>query len=190
MNQQAAVPYRYTGQREEEALGLYDYGARWYEPSIGRFIQADTIVPQPGSPQSLNRYSYALNNPMKYTDPTGNIAEDETEQANGIIEYLKRQYGINIEKDFGILNVARVWDKGNWLLSDLLGFQEGVEGLANAMGGSEAFRSSMGDINVSKRHYLEIGETGKHSEGGFGFVHFCATGIIDKWLADLELDRA
>jgi hypothetical protein len=37
-SQQAAVPYRYTGQREETALGLYDYGARWYDPSIGRFI--------------------------------------------------------------------------------------------------------------------------------------------------------
>lgn len=65
------TPYRYTGQREEDTLGLYDYGARWYDPSIGRFIQADTIVPQPGNPQSLNRYSYALNNPMRYTDPTG-----------------------------------------------------------------------------------------------------------------------
>jgi hypothetical protein len=49
------VPFRYTGQREEAALGLYDYGARWYDPSIGRFIQADTIVPQPGNPQSLYR---------------------------------------------------------------------------------------------------------------------------------------
>jgi RHS repeat-associated protein len=71
MSQQAAVPYRYTGQREEAALGLYDYGARWYDPSIGRFIQADTIVPEPANPQNLNRYSYALNNPLKYTDPTG-----------------------------------------------------------------------------------------------------------------------
>jgi RHS repeat-associated protein len=70
-SQQAAVPYRYTGQREEAALGLYDYGARWYDPAVGRFIQADTIVPEPGNPQSLNRYSYALNNPMRYTDPDG-----------------------------------------------------------------------------------------------------------------------
>jgi RHS repeat-associated protein len=47
--------YRYTGQREEEALGLYDYGARWYDPALERFVQADTIVPQLGNPQSLNR---------------------------------------------------------------------------------------------------------------------------------------
>jgi len=36
-----------------------------------RFVQADTIVPQPGNPQSLNRYAYTLNNPLKYTDPSG-----------------------------------------------------------------------------------------------------------------------
>lgn len=34
-------------------------------------MQADTIVPQPGNPQALNRYSYVLGNPLRYTDPTG-----------------------------------------------------------------------------------------------------------------------
>ena len=57
--------YRFTGQRLEQRLGtpegaldrgLYFYGARWYDSSLGRFIQADTIVPQPGNPQALNRY--------------------------------------------------------------------------------------------------------------------------------------
>jgi len=44
---------------------------RYYDPTLGRFIQPDTIVPQPGDPQSLNRYSYAGNNPVRYTDPSG-----------------------------------------------------------------------------------------------------------------------
>src|SRR4030065_178356 len=47
------------------------YGARWYDPVVGRFLQADTIVPSPGNPQSLNRYSYVLNNPLRYKDPSG-----------------------------------------------------------------------------------------------------------------------
>jgi RHS repeat-associated protein len=72
--------YRFTGQRLEQRLGvaeggldrgLYFYGARWYDSSLGRFIQADTLVPQPGNPQALNRYSYVFNNPLRYTDPTG-----------------------------------------------------------------------------------------------------------------------
>jgi hypothetical protein len=50
---------------------LYFYNARYYDPALGRFVQADTVVPAPGNPQALNRYAYALNNPLRYTDPTG-----------------------------------------------------------------------------------------------------------------------
>jgi RHS repeat-associated protein len=60
----------FTGQRLD-STGLYYYGARYYDPSIGRFISPDSIIPDPYNPQSLNRYSYCLNNPLKYTDPTG-----------------------------------------------------------------------------------------------------------------------
>ena len=68
--------YRFTGQREESAIGLYFYNARWYDPVLGRFAQADTIVPEPGNPQSLNRYSYVLNNPLKYADPSGHAVDE------------------------------------------------------------------------------------------------------------------
>ncbi|MEZ4864116.1 MAG: RHS repeat-associated core domain-containing protein [Caldilineaceae bacterium] len=83
--------YKFTGQREEASLGLYYYGARWYDrtagakhhPGLGRFIGsplgADTVVPNPGDTQSFDhavgakrhRYAYTLNNPLKYVDPTG-----------------------------------------------------------------------------------------------------------------------
>ncbi len=73
---------RYTGQRQESGLGgadgLYYYGARWYDPAISRFIQADTVVPQLFDPQSLNRYSYSLSNPLKYTDPSGHCVDGLT----------------------------------------------------------------------------------------------------------------
>ena len=64
----------FTGQRAESqsAVGnLMDYGARFYSPILGRFISADSIVPQPGNPQSTNRYAYTLNNPLNYIDPSG-----------------------------------------------------------------------------------------------------------------------
>jgi len=63
--------YRYTGQRVETGTGLYDYGARWYDPAIGRFLAADSIVPNPGDSQALNRYMYVAGNPLKYVDPSG-----------------------------------------------------------------------------------------------------------------------
>jgi RHS repeat-associated protein len=79
--------FRYTGQRQESGLGgadgLYYYGARWYDPALSRFIQSDTIVPEPGNPQELNRYSYVLGNPLKYTDPSGHWTEEELEQFFG-----------------------------------------------------------------------------------------------------------
>ncbi|OQA14561.1 MAG: hypothetical protein BWY63_03136 [Chloroflexi bacterium ADurb.Bin360] len=55
---------QYTGQRREASLGFYDYVARQYDPTLGRFLQADTIIPDPANPQSLNRYSYVLNSPL------------------------------------------------------------------------------------------------------------------------------
>jgi hypothetical protein len=45
--------------------------ARYYVPEIGRFISADTIVPEPNNPQSFNRYAYSFNDPINYTDPSG-----------------------------------------------------------------------------------------------------------------------
>ncbi|MDQ6999998.1 MAG: RHS repeat-associated core domain-containing protein, partial [Mariprofundus sp.] len=45
--------------------------ARLYDPVLGRFISADSIIPSPGNMQAFNRYAYVLNNPLVYTDPTG-----------------------------------------------------------------------------------------------------------------------
>jgi len=63
---------RYTGQ-PWEGVGLYDYGARMYSPSLARFVSADTIIPNPGNPQDLNRYTYARNSPLAYVDADGHF---------------------------------------------------------------------------------------------------------------------
>ncbi|MBI5027194.1 MAG: hypothetical protein HZC12_10815 [Nitrospirae bacterium] len=69
----ANIKHKFTGQEEDAETGLYYYGARYYDPILGRFISADSIVQDPFYPQSLNRYSYALDNPLKYVDPNGQI---------------------------------------------------------------------------------------------------------------------
>ncbi len=63
--------YKYTDQEFDDTTGLYYYQARYYDPVLGRFIQPDPLVPDLYDPQSLNPYSYVLNNPLRYTDPTG-----------------------------------------------------------------------------------------------------------------------
>jgi RHS repeat-associated protein len=70
-----ATDKKFTGQTLDQT-GLYYYGARYYDANIGRFISPDTIVPDPMNPQSLNRYSYCLNNPLKYIDPSGRTYEE------------------------------------------------------------------------------------------------------------------
>ena len=67
--------FNFTGQRKDSGSGLLFYNARWYDPVAGRFLQPDTVVPAPGDPQSLNRYSYVLNNPLRYRDPSGHCVE-------------------------------------------------------------------------------------------------------------------
>jgi RHS repeat-associated protein len=51
------VDHRYTGQIDDASMGLYWYNSRAYDATIGRFVQPDSIVPEPDDPQSLNRYS-------------------------------------------------------------------------------------------------------------------------------------
>jgi RHS repeat-associated protein len=63
--------YKYTDKPQDAVTGLYYFGARYYNTSIGRFISRDPAAPQPKDPQSLNPYAYARNNPERLTDPTG-----------------------------------------------------------------------------------------------------------------------
>ncbi len=56
-------------------------------PAYTTTTPATMTLPEPGNPQSLNRYSYVVNNRIKYNDPTGHFTEDE------INEYLQHHYG-------------------------------------------------------------------------------------------------
>jgi RHS repeat-associated protein len=66
-----SVSDRYTGQTLDEETGLYYYGARYYDPELARFIQADSTIPDAEFSQAYNRYAYVYNNPLKFTDPSG-----------------------------------------------------------------------------------------------------------------------
>lgn len=72
--------YKFTG-KEKDSTGLYYYGARYYDPVLCRFIQPDTIYDS--GTQGLNRYSYCLNNPVRYNDPSGHAAARPTTGEGG-----------------------------------------------------------------------------------------------------------
>jgi len=70
--------YLFTGQEKDKETDLMYYGARYYSPYFKRFTQPDTIISDIYDPQSLNRYSYVRNNPLKYTDPSGHFVLSAT----------------------------------------------------------------------------------------------------------------
>ena len=70
----SATTRGFTGQEQIDDVGLINFNARIYDPSLGRFMSADTIVPGTYNGQSFNRYSYVLNRPLSLIDPTGHAS--------------------------------------------------------------------------------------------------------------------
>ncbi|MFH0949026.1 MAG: RHS repeat-associated core domain-containing protein [Candidatus Aenigmatarchaeota archaeon] len=85
----ALSSYKFTG-KEQDVSGLYYYGARYYNPDIGRFVSVDPVYNPAESP-----YAYAANNPVKFVDPSGlriQLPADETER-NRIVEDVTNMVG-------------------------------------------------------------------------------------------------
>ncbi|MGH7989683.1 MAG: RHS repeat-associated core domain-containing protein, partial [Limisphaerales bacterium] len=86
------VSRRYTGQVLDDATGLYYYNARYYDPVLGRFTQPDDIIPDLFNPQTYNRYAYCVNNPLRFTDPSGNAASDIADWWGGTVNTAFEYY--------------------------------------------------------------------------------------------------
>jgi len=76
--------YQFTGQYRLAALGLDYFNARWYDPMLGRFAQADSIVPEPNNPLAYDRYQYVYSNPIRFSDPSGYFSEDQIKEFLGL----------------------------------------------------------------------------------------------------------
>ncbi len=69
----SASSYKFTDQELDAESGLYNYDARLYDPVIGRFSSADSIISDWFISISLNRYAYCANNPLIFIDPNGHV---------------------------------------------------------------------------------------------------------------------
>ena len=65
--------YKFTGKEKDEDTGLYYYESRYYDSAIGRFTAVDPWGGELTDPQTLNKYAYVRNNPLKYVDPSGEV---------------------------------------------------------------------------------------------------------------------
>ena len=128
-------PRGFGGHEMLSQFGLVNMDGRMYDYTLGRFLSPDDYVQEPGNSQSFNRYTYCLNNPLKYTDPTG-------EFFTWAFGKLGFSFGINLSPigiPFGFgLNVG--WADGNSLGGYVeLGFRVGGTGLGSGITVSQSF---------------------------------------------------
>jgi RHS repeat-associated protein len=127
---------RFTGQRWEANLGLYDYRARFYDPALGRFLQPDPIVPEPGNPQALNRYAYVYNNPLRYTDPSGHAPVILVMMGIGAVSGALINYGVQVAANISQNGLqVQAFTNVNWAAV-------GASAVAGAVGGATFYGAS------------------------------------------------
>src|ERR1700757_2170535 len=83
---------RYTGKERDSESGNDYFGARYYGSSMGRFLSPDPLLNsgRPTNPQTWNRYTYGLNNPLRNFDPTGlYTCSGDKKQCSGFADALK-----------------------------------------------------------------------------------------------------
>lgn len=90
----ADTRYKFTGQEHDSESDLYYYNARYYNPVLGRFLSRDASLGTTGNILSRNPYIYTQNNPLKYTDPSGNFLETFWDIGNVIYDVGQTTWGL------------------------------------------------------------------------------------------------
>ncbi|MCR5366225.1 MAG: FG-GAP-like repeat-containing protein [Prevotella sp.] len=142
----------YTGHEMMPEFNLINMNGRLYDPALGRFLSPDNYVQLPDFSQSFNRYSYCLNNPLKYTDPDGELF--------GIDDAF--WIGLCIT---GAINVWANWDEiqHNWghaVASFFIGAGSTTLGIVNPLLGAAALGVSNSIINQSYNGSVDWGQVG------------------------------
>jgi RHS repeat-associated protein len=102
----AATARGYTGHEHLDNLGVIHMNGRVFDPVLGRFLSPDPFVQSPYDGQSLNRYSYVRNNPLRYTDPSGYCFNDHP-AADHLAESCLEQIIVNASRGMG--NLGDIW---------------------------------------------------------------------------------
>jgi RHS repeat-associated protein len=100
----------YTGQTALGNLGLNHMNGRVQDAITGRFLSADPYITEPGNTQNYNRYSYALNNPMSFVDPSGFDIQTGCEPGQECDDYKNRGDGNNNSDNSKNDNVVELSD--------------------------------------------------------------------------------
>ena len=162
------LAYKYTGKELDDSTDLYFYEARYYDANLARFISADTLVPDPSNPQAFNRYAYALNNPIRYNDPSGHYVSLATQ---GVLQsnWLTSDSGLNAGNSFGPTfgaNPSFIPQAGGMVFSQNFASHSGIFGASRINDSFGLFSGPFGQSIV--RHQSLYGDG--DFEVGFGSI--------------------
>jgi len=144
----SSASHYFAAYYEDEESGLMYLQARYYDPELGRFITPDTIVQDPSSSQTFNRYSYCGNNPIMRTDPSGHIFGLIAWAISQVVSYAIAHAGaIAIGAAIGGIGAAAT------------GGNIGMGMLTGAIGG--AIFGGIGSLG-----YSGLAQVGAHAAGG------------------------
>jgi RHS repeat-associated protein len=153
--------YLYNGKQynDDFGIGWYDYGARWYDPSIARW---DAVDPLSEKYLAHGTYNYVMNNPMKFTDPTGmsavwkpevTVDKDEKGKAQSAHVTVVAEKGDNAETLATFLNVSQ--DKANELYGTMKDGKVELtnSAIGNSMPGVTAINGALTDVIKNPNKY-------------------------------------
>jgi RHS repeat-associated protein len=115
--------FKFTGKERDSESGFDNFGARYRSSVIGRFISTDQGPFTWKDPQTLNRYTYTRNNPLKYVDPSGKyfvVSSDAAVQVKQYISTLLRsEAGRNLVNQIGLSSKPTLVSSGSLPRTDL-----------------------------------------------------------------------
>jgi RHS repeat-associated protein len=144
LNNNGTLPqwlYRgYTGHEMLDEFTLINMNARLYDQVLGLFLSPDKFISDPNNTQSYNRYAYCLNNPLKYTDPSGNIASliaarNFSEGVNWMNERMNGNKNYNYDHQFVMTGqMSNTWRNDPSIVRGPNGLPMGPNGELSAFG--------------------------------------------------------
>ena len=188
--------FRYCGEYFDSETGTIYLRARYYDPTIGRFISRDSYAGKISDPLSLNRYTYCNNNPVIFIDPSGNYGviiygtypnedhstEDNMYQAGVIEQEFKEKYGecqvysVNSAQEF-----VDTWNS----LDDSNGIDE-IEFIGHGTADRYGLTNGIGYIYFGDGSRLFSSNFKDQSEGREFFRVRNAYGFRDQTIADVQ----
>ena len=175
------TPRGFTGHEMLDAVGLIHMNGRIYDPTLGRFLQADPVIQFPHYSQGQNPYSYVLNNPLTYTDPSGYFIGKLFKKVFGGLNKALGDFSPFLGIALLALPGMQPWVMQSWGHAFGFGFITGGIATGSLKG------ALFGGISVAA--FVATGsqfvaETGFFQQGGLG--HVLTHGITGGILAELQ----